>query len=411
MLRLRFAVLLGLAAVLATPADAQRYGQYARATVAAPEVLGMGGAGVALAAPHGAFFYNPAHFARLGAGVRANVLGARARLTSKFFDDVRFALDEVEPALQDGIAFPLTDAQRDLFDRALTQGARPTVGGGAVLLPSVMVGLGSYGLGAGLFATNTTRYHFEDAGAGVPLVDLFSQADAMAVVGGGAVVPGAALLPGSTLAVGAVAKYARRFVGMKRASFLDVNPDGEAFYVVSGSTVAVDLGVHLADAVPTLPGRLDFGLALYDALGGAFDYAAYRTISVMGEEAEDPAEEAAILDALADRDGAAGVRLGAAYTFPGFGPVKAPAVAVDWVSYGTSEYEQPALTKLRLGTQAGLGPLALRAGLSQGYVTAGAGLHTRFFRLDYAFYGVEDGRLPGQLPRYNHLLQLRFGLY
>ena len=89
------------------------------------------------------------------------------------------------------------------------------------------------------------------------------------------------------------------------------------------------------------------------------------------------------------------------------GAVQDFSVALDYVSTSTSESDQPFLSKFRLGAQAKLaGIVALRAGVSQGYPTLGAGVHTRFFRLDYVLYGVEDGRTLGQVTAHGVLSRL-----
>ena len=406
----RLALALLIAGFSALPAQAQRYGQYARAHVESVRVLGMGGSGVALDGPETAFFYNPAHFASVGLlRPRVEILGVRAQLNTKFFSDLAFFRDRVQPALEDGFSFPLTQEDRELFEDALVQGRRPTVGQAAAMLPSVMLGVGPYGLGGGVFAQNTTRYRFEDTGTGVPVLDLFSQLDAIVALGGGGRVPG------SNLSAGLTGKYVRRYIGYKNKDFLAIDPDAEQVYIVSGSTIAFDLGLQYEDAVASLPGSLDLGLAVYDLVGGGFDYGYYDAIDLTGGGEEDAREVERILEAFEDRDGSPSFRVGAAYRVPALaalGGLQNVSVALDYVSRSTSESSQPFLSKFRLGAEARVaGLVALRAGVSQGYPTIGAGLHTPFFRLDYVFYGVEDGRLPGQLERYNHLLQLRFGLF
>ncbi len=410
--RLLLLALVGL--VAAAPAQSQRLPQYARAAVESPQVLARGGAGVALAGPETALFYNPAHLARLGlAKPRIEVFGLQNGVSTKFFGDVGFLQDEVLPEVEDGFGGDdvlLTDSERELFENALVQGRRPTVGQAAVTLPSVMMNTGLAGFGGGFFATNTTRYRFVDDGAGIPVLDLFSQADAVVALAG------AARVPTTPLAVGLTGRYARRWVAYKNESFLSIDPDGEQLYVIGGSTVAFDLGLHAADVMPGMvPGALDVGLTVYDLVGGGFDYGLDRAVALTGEGAQDDEEIARILADFDGRDGTPSVRLGAAYrlpSLPALGPVSDAAVALDYVSTSTSESEQPLLSKFRLGAEATVGGIfALRTGLSQGYPTLGAGLQTRFFRLDYVLFGVEDGRLPGQLERYNHLVQLRVGLF
>jgi hypothetical protein len=406
----RLTPVLLLAAVLSLPAQAQRYEQYARATVPSAQVIGMGGAGVALAGPETAFFYNPAHFADLGRfGPRIEILGVRGEISTKFFDDLNFFRDRVEPALDAGIELPLSQESRDLFIDTFEQGRRPTVGQAAVMLPSVMIDLGSYGFGAGIFGRNATAYRFLDDGSGIPIIDLFSQVDAMAVVAG------AAMVPNTNLSVGLAGKYAQRWIGYKNADFLEIDPDSEQLFIIDGSTVTFDLGLQYTDAVATLPGSLDFGLAVYDLVGGSFSYDEAGSIDFTGDNGEDPEELAEVIETFEDRDGTPSFRVGAAYgvpTLPAFPIVSDVDVALDYFSESTSESDQPFLSKFRLGGQATLaGVLAVRLGISQGYPTFGTGVETRFFQLNYVFHGVEDGRLPGQIERYNHLLQVRFGLF
>jgi hypothetical protein len=409
---LRSALLLALVAALGLPAQAQRYEQYARAAMPSAQVIGMGGAGVGLAGPETAFFYNPAHFAKLGLlRPRIEILGVRAEASTKIFEDVDFFFDRVEPAISegDGIDYPLDQDERDLFVDALAQGARPTVGQAAVMAPSVMFGVGNFGFGAGVFANTTTRYRFRDNGSGIPIIDLFGQGDAMAVVGA------AAAIPTTNLSVGLTGKYVQRYIGYKFEELLAIDPDSEQLYVINGSTVTFDLGLQYTDVFGMLPGSLDFGLAIYDLVGGSFDYEEYRAIDLTGEDGDDPDELASILADFEDRDGNPSFRIGASYGVPRLAalPIFSDVdVALDYVSENTSESDQPFLSKFRLGGQATLaGFLALRAGVSQGYPTFGAGIETRFMQLGYVFYGVEDGRLPGQIERYNHLVQVRFGLF
>lgn len=406
----RLTLVLLLAAAVGLPAQAQRYEQYSRATVPAAQVIAMGGTGVALAGPETAFFYNPAHFANLGLfRPRIEILGVRGQISTKFLSDVDFFLDRVEPALEEGIDIPLSQQSRELFVDAFDQGLRPTVGHAAVLLPSVTIGLGPYGFGVGAFARNTTSYRFLDDGSGIPIIDLFSQIDAMAVVAGGA------QIPNTNLSVGIAGKYAQRYIGYKNADFLEINPDSEQIVFINGSTVTFDLGLQYTDAVATLPGSLDFGLAVYDLVGGNFTYDDAGSINLTGDGEDDPDELADVIAAFEDRDGTPSFRVGAAYgvpTLPAFPIVSNLDVALDYFSESSSESDQPFLSKFHLGGQATLaGVLAVRLGISQGYPTFGTGIETRFFQLNYAFHGVEDGRLPGQVERYNHLLQIQFGLY
>lgn len=59
--------------------------------------------------------------------------------------------------------------------------------------------------------------------------------------------------------------------------------------------------------------------------------------------------------------------------------------------------------KIHLGTEASFGPLDLRAGINQGYITYGLGLDLWFFNIEAAAFATELGTYPGQQKsdRYN----------
>lgn len=68
-----------------------------------------------------------------------------------------------------------------------------------------------------------------------------------------------------------------------------------------------------------------------------------------------------------------------------------------------TDYAENPTKKIHLGTEASFGPLDLRAGLSQGYVTYGVGLDLWFFNIEFASYATELGTYAGQdrNERYN----------
>ena len=70
--------------------------------------------------------------------------------------------------------------------------------------------------------------------------------------------------------------------------------------------------------------------------------------------------------------------------------------------FATDHAENPT-KKIHLGTEASIGPLDLRAGLSQGYVTYGVGLDLWFFNIEATSYSTELGTYSGQdrSERYN----------
>jgi hypothetical protein len=95
-------------------------------------------------------------------------------------------------------------------------------------------------------------------------------------------------------------------------------------------------------------------------------------------------------------------RVGAAYQLAQLGGVEHFGVAIDY--QGSRAGPVQALpSRLHAGVRARVwGTLELRAGISAGYPSGGAGVEWRAVHLDYALHGVEEGRRPGQLRAYVH---------
>lgn len=66
--------------------------------------------------------------------------------------------------------------------------------------------------------------------------------------------------------------------------------------------------------------------------------------------------------------------------------------------------------KLHLGVEFDLPLISLRAGLNQGYYSAGVGLDMGIIAVDAATYGVELGEYPGQLEDRRYVVQLKIQL-
>lgn len=68
-----------------------------------------------------------------------------------------------------------------------------------------------------------------------------------------------------------------------------------------------------------------------------------------------------------------------------------------------SNYSEEPSKKIHLGTEASIGPIDLRAGINQGYVTYGVGLDLWFFEVEATSYATELGTYAGQAKsdRYN----------
>ncbi len=404
-----------LTLLLAAPVSAQTFGalqQDARPFVPSLEARAMGGAVAAVPSAETAFFYNPAHLAHAEGRLRLTVLGAGVGLSQTVNEAWAYWKDDLQPAVEEGLGeIRENDPERldALYDEAFEIGRRPTVVRLSAYGPSFSAPVApGWTAGAGLFGHATTRLQFSDAGARVPYVDLFSQADVIVPLAAAMRIPGAPV----PLAVGATASYTRRYLTAKSALVESLDPDEEHLYVLTGSTLALDLGVHAQDVGVR---GLDLGGAVYGLLGGGFTYRYGSRIDLTGEGGPDDAAEIEALEArFNERSGAPTLRLGAAYRVPlpeNVAPLGL-TVAADYVSASSSEYGQAVGAHLRLGAAVDLGKrLAFRTGLSQGRPSVGASLTLPGIRLDYAFFGVEDGRTAGQLPRSNHALQLRFGRF
>ncbi|MDT0632021.1 hypothetical protein RQM47_01375 [Rubrivirga sp. S365] len=370
--------------------------------------LAAGGAVAALPTFDSPFLANPAHIAgtrRLAlsvAGVTAGA-GGNLRETYDFYDrDLGPALDEGLERMRD------EDPERleALYAEALRVGGAQKTLDVAVLAPSVRARVGGVAFGVGLYGHAVTRGQVLGGGAGVPYVDLYSQADVLVPA-----VVGADLTPfGVPVSVGASATYVQRRLTAKGEALDAFHPDSEKLYVLRGDGLRVGLGVLARDVGVR---GLDLG-AEVSGLGRAIAYGYERSFAVSGsaDDPDDAAEIAALQARFAERAGGAALRVGAAFRLPEGPGVSGAALALDYTSASTAEYDQSVRAGLRGGARATLGGLVeVQAGLSQGMASGGAALVTRFARLAYATYGVEDGRLMGQRRRRAHAVQLRFGLF
>ncbi len=66
--------------------------------------------------------------------------------------------------------------------------------------------------------------------------------------------------------------------------------------------------------------------------------------------------------------------------------------------------------KIHLGVELSMPLIDIRAGLNQGYYTAGVGLNLGLMRIDAATYGVELGAYPGQFEDRRYVAQVKFEL-
>ncbi len=378
-----------------------------------PVALGAGGAVTAMPTLDSPFLGNPAHIT--DRGFTLNLLGVAVGAGGNVSEAWGFYSDELGPAVEEGLEdlrLQDPDRLRALYNEAFRVGGQPKTADLAVLAPSVRFASGPVAVGVGLYAQSVTRGRITDGGAGIPFVDLYGRADiAVPVVAGVdlARTPLGAALPFG-LQVGASATYLQRRLTAKASPVDALKPDGEKLYVLRGDAVRLAAGVYATDVAVR---GLDLGAEVTN-VGGGIDYAFDRSVEVSGSTgtADDGAEVAALEARFDNRPSDAVVRAGVAYRLPVAAGVSDAVVSVDYTSAATSDFRQSAQAGLRAGARVRLGGhLELRGGVSQGMPSGGAALVTRVARFEYATYGVEDGRLLGQLRRRNHVVQVRFGLF
>lgn len=415
MKRFPIALLLGLAVAFLQPAQAQNDMQTNRSFVTSPKVLGMGGAGVALASQQTSFFYNPAHIGRTASLININFAGVHGTISNSVVDQVEFFNNRLQPALDTGVE-NLSDSElRSLYEEAFAQGQSRATIDGQFLLPSVIIGGRGIGLGGGLFATTGLDYRIQNAGLGLPQLNVVGTTDLMGVATAG--IDFEKLIGMGGLAVGITGKYTRRFLTVKNKP-LDAFSTEETIYVLEGRSLGFDVGV-LYD-VGIIPGRFTLGATAYDIRASDFDYIFYGTPSdlpVIGEQIDDgtstvdPNEVAKEVARANDQYALSpSYRFGVAYEPPSIGPLGSLSLAADYIGYKNPTVDQSFLTHLHLGAQLRLiRIIKVRGGFSQGYPTFGAGLGLGIIHFDYAFHGVEDGRIPGQIYNQRHSAQVRIG--
>lgn len=375
---------------VAVPVRAQSTAD-ARAAAVSPAMLARGDAGVAFPDRATGLFYNPAH---LGRATRAyfTVAGVAVSSSASVLDAVDFYRNELVDAgdLSD-------DELADVEARAYDLLASPITLRSTVHLPAFGFRVGTVGVGLGLFVQQTARGQALDTGERYPEAAVFGQVDGIVALAAGTPVPG------TDLTLGLSARYVQRHV----TAYQEAIDRFDTPALLRGSTVAFDLGA-LYDT--PLPG-LTAGLAVYDLVGGGMSYERGDFYGLLDEDEVDPGVEERAREALEEHGGPS-LRLGAAYTVPaaklgGFGGL---TVMGDWVSASTSVDGQSLFRKVRLGAEAGFGPLRLRGGFGQGYPSLGASLDLLVFQLDYALYAQQEGlAAASDGTLYAHFLQVRIG--
>jgi hypothetical protein len=371
----------------------------------------MGDASAAFPTEQTAFFYNPAHLGRV-APLRPHIhaFGFSASLSSGAFDQIELYRERLSPAIDRGLYNLPDDELAALYEETLDVSRRRSFISGDALLPAMMGRIGPVGVGGGLFAHSLVRYHAEGTGAAVPFIHLAGQVDLIAV-GAGAL--DLSLFGVTGLTAGLTSRYTWRYLSIK-AKPLDAIDSEENLYLFTGRSLGVDAGFLYEPGFLSLPGRLNVGMVLYDLVATDFDYTFEKELKdgkAIDETVTIAAEKALIRDQYELRPS---FRAGVAYTVPSLGGLlKETGFSLDYLGYPDPFITAtPFVARLHLGVQTHVTPiLALRAGINQGYPTFGGGLALGFMRLDYAFFGAEHGRVPGQLPSWSHTLQVAFGIF
>ncbi|MEM1117168.1 MAG: hypothetical protein AAGJ11_11725, partial [Bacteroidota bacterium] len=376
--------------------------------------LAAGGAVAALPTLDSPFISNPAHITQSGL-FSFNVAGVTAGAGGNLRESYDFYDQELGPAIEEGIdEIRETDPARleALYDEALRIGGQQKTAHLAVLAPSVRARTGPVAFGVAAYGNSVTRARMTDGGAGIPFVDLYGQADVIvpAVAGFDVSKTPAGLVMPFDLSVGVSAAFVQRRITAKSESVDALQPDGEKLYLLRGNTLRFGAGLYARNVM--VPG-VDLG-AEVTSLGAAVDYDLEASWDVSGSEGapDDMAEVEALQARFESRATDPVVRVGAAYRLPTLlvPGLSDTAVSVDYTTASTSEFDQSFQAGLRAGARATvLGVFGLQVGMSQGMPSAGVALKTKVARIEYATYGVEDGRLLGQLQRRNHVVQVRFG--
>ena len=417
MKRLLFAAaLIGLAG----PASAQSFdssfgdlSQDSPTGIADVQALASGGALAASPTQDSPFFGNPAHLAH-SPMFGFTLVGASAGAGGNFRETYSFYRDELGPAIEDGLEeIRENDPERldSLYSSAFRVGRSQKTADIALLAPSLRVRTGPVAIGVGAFGRAVSRARIVDAGAGLPAIDAYAQGDVLVPAVVAVRVPGAPF----DLSLGASATYLQRRITAKSEVLDAIDPDNEKVHLLKGQTIRLAAGAYVRNVL--VPG-VDLGVSVTD-VGGNVELERERSVTIEGSgdmTPDDDAEIAALITRFEERGAQPVVRVGAAYSVP-LPPmsglfVKDVRFAADYTTASTSSFDQSFQAGIRAGATATfLSFLNLRAGVSQGMPSAGAGLHTKVAQLDVATYGVEDGRLLGQAPRRAYALQLRFGLF
>lgn len=361
---------------VAGAAGAQRGGF----VLASTRAVGMGGAGVAVAGADNAVFLNPALLG-VGGASRVALLELQARVDQNTFEQYGFYRDHGEEFQN---LDRMTDPERNRFYQEMLGVARnETVLGFTGAAPIALTGPG---YSFGVYERAVVDYDVREGASSVPMVQADAVADGQIVAGAGRKV--ASFFVGD-LYLGANVKYLYRAVTSvtRTAPAVDTIDDVRVY---RGSAFAFDAGLLFQ------AGRWSLGGGFYDVNWPWIRWSA-------GADAPEG------LTAPDDRiDGS--MRLGMSYRpdLEVAGLVDHLQVAVDVES--PLSHRIGTFKKISAGGECRFArAVVLRAGLHQGYPTAGAGVLLRIVKVEYAFGGEALGRYPGQMDSWHHYVTVGLG--
>ncbi len=328
-----------------------------------PEIIGQGGAFTANAHGYGALVTNPAGFSMKGGSFTVLSLNV-----NPYFLPSETAMSGMQDLMGDNPE----DGIVALSDVITTNGIGTNLNAG--------IGLVGKGLGLGIIIDGDTYGSGKTA--------LGSSFDGALTLTG---IAGLSFKFGSDsfgVNVGGDLRFMHR-IKMENIAVVDLIADDPSFNVYTGNALALDLG-----AIMQL-GTLSFGLSIRDVGGTQFVYK-YQNVD---SSDFDPMAAGDIKDYKIPMSAALGVSY-----HPNLGALRFlfdPTLSFDYqhVFYAEEENKTSFWTGIHAGTEIKvLRFMKVRAGINQGYLTAGIGAKLLFFDVNASYFTREMGRFAGSQP-------------
>lgn len=342
--------------------------------------VGMGGTGVALVGPDNTVFLNPALLTEID-HTFIRLVEVQAMVNGNTFKHYGFYEDHQNEFenFDDLSAAERTQFYSDMLDAARDE----TVFGFQGMAPLSIV---RPGFSAGVFERATVKYDMREGASSLPLIQADAVAEGEIIVGGASTID---TFFGKALSFGGNAKFLYRAVAIESKTAPAVETIDNV-HVYRGWTMAFDAGLLMKT------GRWSFGAGFYD-----FNYPKIRW-----HTGEEPPEGFRRPDGTVDGSMRIGVAYDSSFEVPGL--LDRLKLAFDVESPTSSDMS--IYKKLLFGAEARFAnAMLLRAGLHQGYPTAGLGVMFKIVKFEYAFSGEALGMYPGQLETWNHYISVGLG--